>query len=61
MPYIFVETREGIRYVFNVPDILASQYVRQIIAIKIGQPERWDWRNNYRIEEMRIAVERLRG
>ena len=45
----------------DVPDALTSQYVRQIIAVQIGNPSRWDWRNDYRIDEMLIAAERLRS
>ena len=44
MPYMFVQTRDGTRYVFDVPDVVPSQYARQIVAIKIGKPERWNWR-----------------
>ncbi len=44
IPYMFVQTREGRRYVFDIPGVLPSQYARQVVAIKIGKPERWNWK-----------------
>ncbi len=42
--YIFVQTPERKRYVFDIPAVIPSQYIRQLVAIKIGKPERWNWR-----------------
>ena len=52
VPYYFYESSSGKRYLFQVPDIVPSQYIRKIIAAKIGKPERWDWRVCLGIDEM---------
>ena len=58
-PYLFLEEK-GERYVFTVPDVLPSQYLRQVIAVQLETPERWDWRTSPNIEEMLRTRERLR-
>ncbi len=42
--YIFVQTTKGTRYVFDIPEVIPSQYIRKLVAVKIGKPERWNWR-----------------
>jgi len=60
VPYFFYESNAGKRYLFEIPDIVPSQYIRQVIALKIGKPERWDWRTCPGIDELLHTVELLK-
>lgn len=60
IPYFFYESNFQDRYLFEVPQIVPSQYIRQIIATKIGKPERWDWKTYYGIDELLKTVEKLK-
>lgn len=61
IPYFFLETNQRERNVFEVPNFVPSQYIRRIIAKKIGKPERWDWRTCYGIEELNSTLLKLGG
>jgi|SRR3989344_1835137 len=61
VPYYFYESNIGERYLFEVPEIVPSQYIRRVIAAEIGKPERWDWRNYYGIEELLNTRGRLKN
>ena len=61
MPYLFFEDNEGKRYLFNVTSTIPSQYIRQLIAVKMGKQERWDWRIYYGLDEMVRTIGRLEG
>lgn len=58
-PYLFLETNTGERYRFEVPDAIPSQYIRRVIAEKIGKSERWDWGAYRGLKEMQSTVLRL--
>ncbi len=60
VPYFFYESNSGGRYLFEVPEIVPSQYIRQIIAAKIEKPERWDWRTCLGIDELLRTIEKLK-
>lgn len=61
VPYLFLESTSGERYVFEIPGSIPSQYIRRIIAEKIGKPERWDWGAYWGLEELQRTLETLRG
>lgn len=52
IPYFFYESNSGDKYLFDINEIVPSQYIRQILSVKIGKPERWDWRVCPGIEEL---------
>lgn len=58
--YFFYESNSAERYLFEVPDIVPSQYIRQIISTKIGKPERWDWRTCFGISELLRTIDSLK-
>ncbi|PIN86973.1 hypothetical protein COV19_02155 [Candidatus Woesearchaeota archaeon CG10_big_fil_rev_8_21_14_0_10_44_13] len=60
MSYLFLETGSGERYVFDVPEVFPSQYIRQLIAVKLGKPERWDWRTCWGLDEMVRTIDKLK-
>ncbi len=60
-PYLFVEENSGERFLFQIPDVIPSQYLRQIVARELGKPERWDWRSYPGWEEIRGTINRLNG
>lgn len=60
VPYFFFEDNNRDRYLFEIPDVVPSQYIRQIIAHKIGKPERWDWRSCLGLEELTRTLKKLR-
>lgn len=61
MPYFFVETQEGKRYVFDVPFAPPSQYLRRLLSSAIGEPERWNWRIYLERDRVIATVRRLKN
>jgi len=59
VPYFFYESNAGERYLFEVPEIVPSQYIRQVIAVKIGKPDRWDWRTYLGNDEINRTIKKL--
>lgn len=41
--YFFVQTPSGERWLFDVPRAVPSQYIRRLVAQKVGRPERAEW------------------
>ena len=60
-PYIFYESNEGERYLFDVNEDLPSQYMRRVIAKNIGQEDRWDWRKCMGLDELVKTIGYLEG
>lgn len=58
-PYFFIETNSSERYVFKISEQVPSQYIRRIIAEKIGKPDHWDWAVYLGIEEMKNTLQKL--
>jgi len=58
--YLFLQTGQGSRFVYDV-GIAPSQYVRKIITSQLGQPERWHWREYLGLEELKRTVATLSG
>ncbi len=44
IPYFYYENQKGQKYIFELHERAPSQYLRQVLAVKLGLPERWDWR-----------------
>ena len=44
IPYFYYENSEGEKYIFELNERAPSQYLRQVLAVKLGVPEKWDWR-----------------
>jgi len=57
--YIFYENHEEDKFIFN-PSIVPSQFVRQILAVKLGIPHKWDWRSNIEKEKILNTIKLLR-
>ena len=57
--YMFVETQDSKRYVIEIKSPLPSQYLRQVIALKIGVKE-WNWRVNPDYENFDKTVKKLK-
>lgn len=53
-PYIYYENQNGESFVYEVNDELPSQYIRQIIAQSLGNPDIWNWSQNLRGEHYLI-------
>ncbi len=60
IPYLYWENAQGQRFVFAVAEVIPPQYIRQIIASKIGKIDRWDWRTCPGWEEMRKTIATLK-
>jgi diadenosine tetraphosphate (Ap4A) HIT family hydrolase len=41
--YIYFETQQEEKYVFTCPPDLPSQYIRRVLAKKLGIQDEWDW------------------
>jgi len=59
IPYFFVE-KNGQRYIFDIDHDIPSQYIRKIIADKIGKPERRDWAVYPGFNEMKRTIKKLK-
>jgi len=60
VPYFFYEDNKGQRYLFVLPSDAPSQYIRPILAHKINQPGKWDWRACLGIEDIIRTYNRLK-
>jgi inosine/xanthosine triphosphate pyrophosphatase family protein/diadenosine tetraphosphate (Ap4A) HIT family hydrolase len=56
--YLFLQTNEGKRFVYDA-GIVPSQYVRRIITRELGMPERWHWREYLGLDELKRTYEEL--
>lgn len=59
MPYLFYESRDRRMYVFDAP-LVPSQYLRQLVATRLGLEERWDWRLWWGVPEMISTLQTLK-
>ena len=59
-PYLFLQTNEGRRFVYDV-GIVPSQYVRRIVTSELGMPERWHWREYLGLDELKRTLAELSG
>ena len=59
-PYLFLQTNEGRRFVYDA-GIVPSQYVRRIITRELGMPERWHWREYLGLDELKRTFAALSG
>ncbi len=60
IPYLFLEDNSGQRYLFPISIPIPSQYIRKIIAKKIGDPNRWDWKTCLGLAELKKTVKKLK-
>jgi len=60
MPYFYYENQKGERFVFKFNEVVPSQYLRQVLAVKLGVPEKWDWRVYPGFEEYKRTLEKLK-
>lgn len=42
--YFYYENQQGKKWMFELNQRFPRQYLRQIISVKAGVPEKWDWR-----------------
>lgn len=56
--YLFLEENNE-KYFCSINTVLPPQYLRQILAVKLGVPEKWDWREYLRIKELQNTIKRL--
>lgn len=59
--YLYVEDNDGERHLFPVREAVPSQYIRKVIASRLGMPERWDWRVYQGMEEIKNTLKKLNG
>lgn len=60
LQYFFYQSPRGAKYVFPVEEIVPSQYIRQVIAAKIGAKSKWDWRSYPGLDEFDATMKRLK-
>jgi len=58
--YLFLQTNDGSRYVYET-GIMPSQYIRRIVTAQLGIPERWHWREYLGLEELKRTITTLSG
>ena len=58
-PYFFYEDNQEKKYIFEIDDIVPSQYIRKIIAAKVGKPDKWDWRYYPEMDNMQATIVKL--
>jgi len=58
--YLFLEENNE-KYVFPIKEVIPPQYLRQVLAAKLGVPEKWDWREYLGIEELQNTIRKLKN
>jgi len=61
VPYFYYENQKGERYLFELFNIVPSQYLRQLVAVKINSKDKWDWKNYFGLDEMKNTLDKLAG
>ena len=56
MPYMLYQNQKKQYYLLQ-SDIYISQYFRQLIAISINQPDKWDWRQYHFSQNIKQTIE----
>ncbi|MEK7615231.1 MAG: HIT domain-containing protein [Patescibacteria group bacterium] len=59
-PYLYFENQSEEKFLFSLPDVIPSQYMRQLIASKVGHDAQWNWRQHQFLDEMEQTIRRLR-
>ena len=59
-PYFYYESSSEEKYLFKIPEVVPSQYIRRLVAYKIGKPGRWDWRIYRGMDKLLRTVEKLK-
>lgn len=57
--YIYYEDQEGKRYAFPIRGPIPPQYMRKLIAFKLGKQEEWDWRTNSNVRNFNRTLVNL--
>ncbi len=60
-PYFYYENRQEEKYLFELFEPVPSQYLRRLIALKIGAKEKWNWMWHPGIEEFNLTLAKLKG
>ncbi|NBD25534.1 HIT family protein [Paenibacillus glycinis] len=58
VPYLFLQSDSGEKYIFDAPDI-ESQYLRRRISELCGVPNKWNWRSYPEVDKMLRTVKRI--
>lgn len=58
--YFFVEDNNKKRFLFQVPNVVPSQYIRQIIAAKLNKRDRWNWQLCPGLDELNKTFKKLK-
>jgi ATP adenylyltransferase len=58
--YLFYENKDKKRFVFPLDSIIPSQYIRQILSVRLKCPEKWDWRQYPGLEEIKKTIKTLK-
>lgn len=59
IPYLYVENNRREARIFDAPVGLPSQYLRRLVATKLGIPSQWDWRSHPALERVTLTVAKL--
>lgn len=59
IPYFYVRHPCGERFIFDVENTVASQYIRRYIANSLGVSDRWNWRVHPEVENVIKTVKKL--
>lgn len=59
VPYLYYENQKGERWLMDAP-VVESQFIRKLIAIEIGAPERAYWFNSLQISWIIDIIKRLK-
>ncbi len=59
-PFIYYETTEGQGFVFDAPNDLPSQFMRQVLSIELGCATQWEWGQNPFSDRVAAFVEKAK-
>jgi len=60
-PYIYYEDKDCNRFIATLtPPYPPTQFMRQVIAISLNKPDKWDWRASNDIDEVKRVADSLR-
>jgi len=61
LPYFYFENMGGEKYVFKIPEIVPSQYIRKLIYYQLDKISEWNWREHPYLIRFNDTIKKIRG
>ena len=57
--YLYYENQSAQQYLFDAPDNMPAQYIRKLLAKKLGRPNQWNWMTDPTLDKVAKTTDLL--